>query len=201
MKINLEELAYPLTSRETKPNKAMKEIVMPFLQGHGVQKILDYGCGKFLRDSFYLSEKGFTVDALDLAEQIERIDPVLIQKIHSISTNLENKDYDTVMLNFVLQVLPTQKQRDEVLGNALSALKKNGYFILSLRNKNEIDRDFYDGRGALYKDGFIMKTGKYRTFVRGYTRKEMEDIIQKEGLDTIIFERTFSSFVSVNRKK
>ena len=175
--INLEQISYHLTSRETKPNKEMKEKVLPFFLENNVRTVLDYGCGKFLRDSLYLSEKGFVVDALDLPEQIERIDVNLVKKIHSISSELKEKKYDAVLLNFVLQVLPTKKQRKEVLEDAISAVKKEGYLVLSLRNQSEINRHLIDG-AVRYKDGLIMGDKNFKTFVKGYTKDEVKKLSQ-----------------------
>ena len=197
--INLEQISYHLTSRETKPNKEMKEKVLPFFLENNVRTVLDYGCGKFLRDSLYLSEKGFVVDALDLPEQIERIDVNLVKKIHSISSELKEKKYDAVLLNFVLQVLPTKKQRKEVLEDAISAVKKEGYLVLSLRNQSEINRHLIDG-AVRYKDGLIMGDKNFKTFVKGYTKDEVKKIISDHNLKLIEFLRTYSSFISISKK-
>lgn len=197
--INLEQISYHLTSRETKPNKEMKEKVLPFFLENNVRTVLDYGCGKFLRDSLYLSEKGFVVDALDLPEQIERIDINLVKKIHFLSSELKEKKYDAVLLNFVLQVLPTKKQREEVLEDAILAVKKEGYIVLSLRNQSEINRHLIDG-AVRYKDGLIMGDKNFKTFVKGYTKDEVKKIISDHDLKLIEFLRTYSSFISISKK-
>ncbi len=200
MKISLEEFVYASTSREIKPSKATKEMVLPFFVGQGIRKVLDYGCGRFLRDSVYLAENSLIVDAIDLPEQLGRINPLLIQKIQNLSDAPVQSDYDAVLLNFVLQVLPFENQREEVLNKAISLVKSGGYLVLSLRNKSEIKCNFAKKKGIPYNDGFVIQNGIHKTFVRGYTKKEMEEIILNHNLKIIQFSRTYASFVSINRK-
>jgi len=113
MRAKLEEVVYAPSSRKTKPNKIMREEILPFFKENNVKTILDYGCGRFLRDSLFLTENGFAVDAVDLEEQVRNIKPEKSKLINSLSTEIPDNNYDASLLNFVIQVLPTEKQRQE----------------------------------------------------------------------------------------
>ena len=87
----------------TKPNKVMREKILPFLKEQDVKTILDFGCGKFLRDAVFLAEQGFEVDAVDLEEQVQRVSLEKSKLIHSLSTKIPNNNYDATMLNFIIK--------------------------------------------------------------------------------------------------
>ena len=197
MKISLDKIAYHLSSSKTKPNKMMREEVLPFLLENNVQKILDYGCGKFLRDSLLLTENGFEVDAVDMEEQIEIIDKEKAKRMHGLSTKIKDNNYDAALLNFVLQVLPTEKQRKETLKNVYNAIRKGGYLIFSLRNTWDIKK-YAEPSGIPFKDGFVME--KTNTFVRGYTKKELTEILRSLNMDIIRIHSSSVSYVSISKK-
>ncbi len=194
------DLAYYLTSNKTKPNKIMREKILPYFLAHNIEKILDYGCGRFLRDSIYLAEHGLIVDAVDLEEQVQRINPEKAGRINSLSACVIRGDYDAVLLNFVLQVLPTKKQRAEVLESVCSAIRNDGYLVLSLRNQRDVFRSV-EKCGIAFNDGFLMRKGKYYTFVRGYEKTEIEELLNKSDLAIVNIFSTPDSFVALSRKK
>ena len=138
--VTLTDSVYHNTSRMTKPNKVMREKVLLFLKEQDVKTILDFGCGKFLRDAVFLAEQGFVVDAVDLEEQVQRVSFEKSKLIHSLSIKIPNNNYDAAMLNFIIQVLPTEEQRQEVLGRIYDTIKDEGYLVLSLRTLNDINR-------------------------------------------------------------
>ena len=160
---------------------------------------LDYGCGKYLRDSIYLTENGLIVDAVDLVEQIERIGSEKSDQINNISTEISQNNYDAALLNFVLQVLPTEEQREEVIKTVCSAIRTRGYLVLSLRNQRDI-RHCVKHKGIPYEDGFLMQRGRHYTFVKGYERAEVERILDKHNLAALDIIRTCDSFVVLSQK-
>ncbi|MBU2638501.1 MAG: methyltransferase domain-containing protein [Nanoarchaeota archaeon] len=195
--MDLEQIAYPLTSCKTKPNKIMRERILPFLQEHDVKRVLDYGCGRYLRDSAFLAENGFTVDAVDLEEQVENIDSERVRFVKSVSSSINESNYDAALLNFVLQVLPTEEQRQKVLSKVCAVIKPDGYLVLSLRNQRDM-KHCVEHQGTPYNDGFLMRRGKQYTFVRGYEREEVEAILSKMDIVEII--RTCDSFITISQK-
>ena len=198
MNINLKEITYHLTSTQTKPNKVMKEKVVPYFLEHDVKTVLDYGCGKYLRDSVYLSKEGFIVDAVDLEEQVQRIELEKAKLINNVSTkNLYKNYYDASLLNFVLQVLPTKKQRENVLEEVCSAIKDEGYLVLSLMNQNYLTR--CENRIS-FKDGFITHRGMYCTFIKTYERTEIEKLLNKSHLKIINITKIGDSFITLSQK-
>lgn len=176
----------------------MRERVLPFLQGQDARRVLDYGCGRYLRDSAFLAVNGFTVDAVDLEEQVRRIDEERVRLVKSVSSSINESNYDAALLNFVLQVLPTEEQRQDVLSKVYSAIKPQGYLILSLRNKRDM-KHCVESNGTPYNDGFLMRRGKALTFVRGYEREEVERMLSKMHIMEII--RTCDSFITISQKR
>ncbi len=196
---SLDDIAYHLSSSKTKPNKIMRENILPFLQEQDVKRVLDYGCGKYLRDSSFLAKHNFIVDAVDIEEQVQRIDQEKAQLIHNVSTEITNNNYDAALLNFVIQVLPTEKQREEILEKVYEAIKKDGYLVLSLRNPRDI-KHCVKANGTPFNDGFLMKKGSYYTFVRGYEREEIENMLDSFNLRVVQIYRTCDSFITLSQK-
>ncbi len=153
----------------------MKEKIVPYLKKENVIRVLDYGCGKFLRDSLYLTTKGFIVDSVDIPSQIKRMSLEKILKINEVSPNIPEKDYDAALLNYVLQVIETPEKRKKVLKKVLSSVKEKGCLVLSLRNRKSVKNLKNPIR---YNDGYITQD---KTFVRGYTQKEAEKILSEKN--------------------
>ncbi len=201
MQINLEDIAYYLTSSQTKPNRIMREQILSFFQDKDIKNVLDYGCGRFLRDSLFLANSEIKVDAVDLEEQIKRIDSEKFKHkyINSISPNIPNTNYDTALLNFVIQVLPLEEQRNKILKKVYSVIKEKGYLVLSVRNQRDIKHSVQN-TGIPYNHGFLMRKGNKYTFVRGYEREEIEDILNSLDLHILQIHRTCDSYITLSQK-
>jgi len=193
------EIAYYLTSSQTKPNGIMQNQILPFFLRNNVERVLDFGCGKYLRDSLLLSANGITVDALDIKEQIERIDHKKTELINCLSSKITDSDYDAVLLNYVIQVLPNDEERFKVLDKAYGALKTDGYFVLSVRNQVDIAYGV-KAHGVPYNDGFLMKRGKQFTFVRGYGKEELEEILSSFDFKIMQIHKTPNSYITLSQK-
>ncbi len=201
MEIALEDIEYHLTSTKTKPNITMCEEILPFFQGQGfcVRNILDFGCGRYMRDSLLLTKNGFDVDAVELKEQIKRIDPRKAKRVNNLSTEIRHGDYDAALLNFVIQVLPTQEQRTEILEKVRSAVKYDGYFVLSVRNQND-ERHLTKSKGRPFNDGFLMERNNAYTFVKLYEKKEVETILDSLELKVLDIFSTSDSYIALAQK-
>lgn len=195
----LDDIAHTLSSTQTKPNKIMKEDILPFLQENCVSKVLDFGCGKYLRDSLLLAKNGFVVDAVDLEEQISEIDSKKSAQVNSLSTKIPSKKYDAALVNFVIQVLPTEEQRQKILKSVYSALKDGRFYVLSVRNRKDV-RHYVAKTGIPFADGYLMKKGQQHTFVRSYSLKEVEQIMNSQGLDILQIYSSWGAYVALGQK-
>jgi hypothetical protein len=199
MEISLEDIVYHLTSNKSKPNKIMKTRILSFFKQNKIARVLDYGCGKFLRDSILFSERGMIVDAVDIEKQIERIGKEKSRLINSISDKINHNNYDAALLNFVLQVIPIKKQRERILEKVCNATKNEGYIVLSLRNKKDLLR-FSEDKKIRFKDGLLMTKGKYYTFVKGYDKEEIMSILKRFNLKQIDMYQAGYSYITLSQK-
>ena len=89
---------------------------MRYLKGHSLinGRALDFGCGK-----------GFDCDNLGM----EGYDPY-----HRKDTELSFGSYDTITCNFVLNVVPSKDDREEIVNTIGGLLRKGGTAYISVRN-------------------------------------------------------------------
>lgn len=144
-------------------------------------KILDYGAGK-LRNSTYLFENGFKdITLIDSKEQIAKWDNLKynFDKIYSIEeVEFINESYDYILCSYVLNVIPDYKERANVLTNIEKLLDKNGLAVIEVRGENSLNSVKYKED---YLDGYIIGTGKVRTFQKPYNDYDIIDFIHKES--------------------
>jgi SAM-dependent methyltransferase len=188
-----------MTSDRPIPNKPMQEKVLPFLKENNVRRVLDYGCGKFLRDALLLTREGMTVDCVELEEQILRIEPEKSGLVNSLATKIPGRNYDAALLNYVIQVIPTKERREEILKEVCDALKTGGYFVLTVRNMADIKK-FIEPTGIPHNDGFIMKKSGCDVFVRGYELSEVEEILQNLKLTPVKIYKERFSYLAISQK-
>lgn len=193
------ELDYHKTARKTKPNKIMREEIVPFFKQKNVESVLDFGCGPFLRDSLYLARRGFVVCAVDLPEQIKRVDVerALSEGLNSVSSKIPLKQYDAAMLNFVIQVIEEPKKRIDLLKMVCEPVRQEGYLVLSARRKEEVERTKKPSWKPL-NDGYVTMQN---TFVRGYEQRELEEVLLSLEMKPIKTYKTSSSLITLNQKK
>jgi 2-polyprenyl-3-methyl-5-hydroxy-6-metoxy-1,4-benzoquinol methylase len=94
-----------------------------FLKNNGllVGRILDYGCGRG-SDVRLLTKEGFNVEGYD-----KHYHPYFKESSY-------NAKYDTIMCNYVLNVIPDESERDEVLRSINELLAPGGFGYVSVRN-------------------------------------------------------------------
>ncbi|GMU26237.1 MAG: hypothetical protein AMXMBFR16_11420 [Candidatus Uhrbacteria bacterium] len=92
-----------------KPSAPMQRLASSYLLSG---RILDYGCGK-----------GFDADHFG----IERFDPYY-------SPEMPEGCFDTVVCNYVLNVIESPESRDAVMWDILSKLEKDGTAYITVRN-------------------------------------------------------------------
>ncbi len=91
--------------------------------------VLDYGCGKGA-DGKYLSSKGIDVDSYDP---------------HWNPISICGKKYNTILCTYVLNVIESESERDELIANILSHLEPEGKAFLSVRR--DIKKEGKTSRG------------------------------------------------------
>ncbi len=196
--MKLGDIVYHLASREAKPNKVMKSKVLPFLLENNVKKALDYGCGKYLRDSLLLAESGIRVDAVDVPEQVERIGKDIASRVHSVSACIPSSGYDAALLNYVIQVIPLQEKRMAVMADVYDSIRKGGYLVLSLRTEADIERCVKPGY-IPFNDGYV--SPNTHTFVRPYSKEEAESLLASFGWGIAkLFHKKSMHFIAIAQK-
>lgn len=194
---------YHRTAALANPNKIMTGKVVPFLEQQGVKRVLDYGCGRFLRDSAYLAKRGMAVDAVDLDAQVARIIAERregVRALRSLSHSILSDEYDAALLNFVITVLPEEAQRKKMLSDVSERVRSGGYLVASVRSR--ADMLLHAGKNARpYKDGFLIgRNDGTTTFHKGYDHCEFLDLLESVSLRPLNFYSSFTAFVCVAQK-
>lgn len=178
------------TARLTEPSRLMREDVFPFLQDKGCREFLDFGSGRFCKDSLYLSSKGFDVWVKELPESIGLMDLQLLDEcgIKGVFSELSPKQrFDAVLLNYVLNVIPYKPERELVLHQVSHCLKPGGYAVITVRPEGKVKHSC--SHGMKYKDGYVMGSGKRKTFQKGFSREEILDNVRAHGMNAIEVRR------------
>ncbi len=163
-----------------RPNNIMSNRIFPFLREQKGKKLLDYGAGYTCRDSIYAAGLGFEVDVLDLPKTIKRMDKedVLRRGIKSIASNLQpNLRYDSILLNFVLNVVPYKAERENILHQINHCLTPEGYAVVTVRSDKIIGRAF--------NDGLLMGKRKQRTFQKIFLEEELLEQLEAHSLEPV----------------
>lgn len=142
--------------------------------------ILDYGCGK-LRNSKYLLNKGFQISILDTTNQISSLnesDLKLFKNTYIVDDiNLNNiNKHKVILCSFVLNVIPTENERLDVLNNIYSLLEDNGSLYLEVRTKNFIKTA---KTKEVYNDGYVLGKGNVKTFQKGFDKTDLINLLNQ----------------------
>ena len=100
--------AYRTAIARKKPSKPVKALEA---DGRIVGRVLDYGCGKGY-DAYYLGAESY--------------DP-------HFQPDMQDGLFDTVVCNYVLNVIPSEKERSAVVSDIRSRLKSDGRAYISVR--------------------------------------------------------------------
>lgn len=143
-------------------------------------EVLDYGAGK-LRNSIYLKNKA-KIHIVETPTQIKRLTDKNGQEIFEgfygvyDTENLPEQEFDIILCTFVLCVIADEQQRDELLKYINTHLKQDGYLIFETRGLKDI-------LGAKTKEpygkGFLMGSGNIKTFQRGYSEEELDQLFKE----------------------
>lgn len=139
------------------------------------EPILDYGAGK-LRNSKFLVSEGYKVSVLDIEKQVKKWsdeDKELFEEVYK-ETPYQKEFYSTVLLTFVLNVIPDNEIRKTVLQSIHTALKKDGHILVEVRRDKGIMGSKHIEQ---YKDGYLLGSGQVKTFQKPYTKEEIVDLV------------------------
>jgi hypothetical protein len=116
-------------NRWTKPGKWLYE---QFFRERGVsiQSMLDFGAGKSIDNECWSKETGAFSQAYDQFEQ---------PNFPGRGIRPERK-FSLVTVIFVLNVVSTDKERIEIIDDAMQYVALNGYLFIATRSKKEIER-------------------------------------------------------------
>lgn len=182
----MEPIRPEATARKGGPNRAMREDVAPFLQEKGCKDVLDYGAGSFCKDALFLASLGHAVTVKELPSSIERMDSESLGEsgIEGIVSELDpQRRFDAVLLNYVLNVIPSRQERESVLHQASHCLRPGGYAVVTVRSEGEVGSSC--SHGTPYRDGYLMGTGARRTFQHGFGRDELLGLLASHRLDAV----------------
>jgi tellurite methyltransferase len=124
----------------TKPAISIERYSRFFSQSHA-ETVLDYGAGT-LRNALYLVDRGFTVYAADVPEQVKalRHHP----GVHRLAGLLEVGELkksrlgvDVVLSTYVFNIIVQRAQRRCYLENAVANLRPGGYLLVEVSCRRE----------------------------------------------------------------
>jgi SAM-dependent methyltransferase len=108
-----------------------------FFKTQHATDVLDYGTGS-MRNAVYLAQKGFSVYAADIPEQVAKLRncPALAHVERLLATDdlpLSNLNVDLVLSTYVFNIIMSSSERHAYLDNAVANLKTGGYLLMEVR--------------------------------------------------------------------
>lgn len=110
------------------------------------KKVLDLGCGE-AKNSYYLANKGCTVDASDISEDaiknamktFGKNKNVNLQISNALETTILSHQYDIIIAYGLFHCLNNYEEVKILIENCLNGLKTDGYMIVCAFNSREQD--------------------------------------------------------------
>lgn len=174
--------------RRNKPSRPLKMLLDELYElrqlSHGNPLSLDWydiswfdlGCGR--GDDIEYLEKYLRLDTSK--SSIDGYDPN--HKPEPNPLTLPSGSVDIVTCFYVLNVLPTVRQRRTVLRDAYYIVQSDGLTAVAARAKDNVNRAIRDGWRE-HKDGWITGSG---TFQRGFTVGELSSMMFDVGWEMVI---------------
>lgn len=178
------------TAIDTNQSYTAKMIVENILDG---DKVLDYGCGTG-RNMRYIKNnsdaRNIVVEGCDIADQLvrnahkhEELKKNGMDVFEDVNTPKEK--YNIVLNSHVLNVIPSDEIKQQVVNNIYDALVDGGHALIEVRTKSDVE-------GAKHKipfgDGWHMT--KTNTYQESLTKEKMERLALNAGFE--IEEHVFS---------
>lgn len=131
-----------------------------------VGNVLDFGCGKG-KDLDFLLSKNVFIDGYD--------------KYYHPHCKFKT-GYDTIVCNYVLNVISDLSERINVIKQIINLLKPNGIAYITTRTDNDIHKSANE-KWTKYNDGFKTTKG---TFQKGYNVNELKSFVSNIANDMMI---------------
>lgn len=164
-------------------------------------KSLDYGFGK-LRNSEYMLKNNVSLDILDTDLQIkrskEKIEKLNIENVYNATESLDKNKYDSVLLSFVLNVVPEEDERVGILKKIKWSLKETGLLYIEVRNEKFVENL---KNKEPYNDGILVGSGKKKTFQKPFSLNEITQFVTVNGFEVLHFKKFSGSLVLICSKK
>lgn len=142
-------------------SKPMREFVEHGLIAHPC-RVLDYGCGRGA-DVRWLQSKGIAAQGWD---------PHLPFGFTETPSGL----FDVVTLLYVVNILPSRRERRDVVAAALNYVVAGGVLAIVSRTRTEIARGVREGGWPAHGDGYLSSAGK-GTFQKGHDSRGLEELV------------------------
>lgn len=124
--------------------------------------VLDFGCGRG-GDVKWLLEHGFAAEGYDPYPKFGH-------------TDLPSGQYDSVLLLFVVNILPTLEERKAAVARAWQFVKPGGFLYVAARSKREIVSQARDKAWPEHGDGYLTSQSK-RTFQKGHDGEDIQALL------------------------
>lgn len=145
-----------------KPAKSVM-VFLPYLKANGIYRVLDYGAGK-LRNSLYLAQQGFYVVATDCKPPARSLkeDKRFIWVAKEVISARILKKADLVICNFVINIVETLSEREELMHEITDQLRPGGFLLLETRENRAVEQQ--TARHAMSKDELDRLAAGYGCF-------------------------------------
>jgi DNA phosphorothioation-associated putative methyltransferase len=141
--------------------------------------MLDFGCGKG-KDVQTLKEMGYMIEGYDPYYQPSR----------------PTGSFDTIIMNYVLNVISTPNSRSLVMRSAFELLDKGGILYIATRNKKDITS--CSGKWDEHNDGYITKKN---TFQVGLDYEDLAMYFVQSGIKGTIGHIKHNKFTLIYIRK
>jgi SAM-dependent methyltransferase len=185
-----------IAPKNNKPSRAISAAIA-CLKKHDAERICEVGCGLLANTQHIL--KAFPhVILTDRKEIVPRIEDKLSDlqaKFPSYKGFVDHtqmvsqiKNVDAAIVINVLHILPTPRQRLDLLKSIYRILQTNGLVFVDVPRNESFYRN--DVKTAIpYSDGYCMHRGTSFTFYKNMDSKEISDLVEHAGFsaDSQIF--------------
>jgi tellurite methyltransferase len=141
--------------------------------------VLDYGSGT-LRNSLYLAQRGFTVYAADLPEQVEsqRKNPIVQRLAGFLDVGELEKSQlgvDLVLSTYVFNIIMEDAGQQRYLANVVANLRPSGYLLIEVRCRHQ----------EIKCSAECSHHFKCESCAKTYTHEELDSLITPHGFRRI----------------